>query len=483
MLTLTDVFEGLTGQTFALARQQPINQVVIDSRQATPGSLFVALPGTRLDGHDYVQAAFSAGAVAAIISRDVAFNGLIIQADSPGDLALLAQNWQLPLCIRVADSLQGLQKLAAHWRTKFSPIVIGITGSVGKSSTKELAHLVLAQKYRTLKNKGNLNNEIGLPLTILELDSTYERVVLEMGMYDIGEIATLCQIARPHVGLVTNIGPTHLERLGTIERIALAKRELLEALDEAGIAILNVDDPLVIAMRPYTRANIFTYGLSEQADLWADQITSEGLRGIRFVFHHQGEHLHVKVPLLGRHSVHTTLAATAVGLTQGLHWEEVVAGLQDPRAQLRLAAVPGPNKSLILDDTYNASATSSIAALNLLHELAASRKIAVLGDMAELGSYEEEGHRKVGRRAAEVVNLLITVGPKARLIAEEAISCGLPKEVVLPMDDKQTTLKYLAEIAREGDTILIKGSRALAMETIVNQLSTRPAATTGNLKS
>ena len=463
MLTLKDVQEGLFGYSTEAAHHQTIDRVVIDSRQVTPNSLFVAIRG----GHTYVQDAFDSGAIVAITDQDIDFEGQTIRADQDMSAA-----WQTPLCIQTDDSIIALQKLATFWRKQFSPNVIGITGSIGKSSTKELTASVLEQKYRTLKSQGSYNNEIGLPFTLMQLDDTYQHVVLEMGMYDIGEIETLCQIAQPQVGLVTNIGPTHLERLGSIERIVTAKKELVEALDKDGIAILNYDDPRVLSMRSHTQASVFTYGLTDEADLWADQVTSHGLEGIRFALHHQDEEIYVNVPLLGSHSVHTALAATAVGLTQGLHWDEIVPGLQDPQAKLRLIALPGPRDSIILDDTYNASAESSIAALNLLNELDGQRKIAVLGDMAELGSFEETAHRKVGRRAAEVVDMIITVGPKSKLIVEEAIAVGLDKAAGICLDDTQAALNVLQDVTQSGDVILIKGSRSLAMESIVNGLNT-----------
>lgn len=475
-LTLTDVVAGLTGSAPLPTENRPIARVVIDSREAIPGALFVALPGENADGHAFVGQAFAAGAMAAIVEREVEANCLTIDCQNP--------QWPVdfhgPVCFKVENSLRGLQKLATYWRSKFSAQVIGITGSVGKTSTKELTYLVLAQKYNTLKNQGNLNNEIGLPLTLLEMNGSHEQVVLEMGMYDVGEIKTLCQIARPHIGVVTNVGPSHLERLGTIERIAQAKRELVEALDETGTAILNLDDPLVMSMRSYTRARVFTYGLSNQADLWADAITGEGLEGIRFVFHYQGEEIHTRIPLLGRHSVHTALRAAATGLVLGLHWEEIIAGLQDKKAPLRLVAIPGPNGSIVLDDTYNASPSSTIAALNLLNELPTGRKIAVLGYMAELGNYEEEGHRKVGCRAADVADLLITIGPRADLIAAEAQACGMNKANIRQMNSIQAVTDFLKTNALPGDTILIKGSRSMAMETIANEISARPGVETGN---
>jgi UDP-N-acetylmuramoyl-tripeptide--D-alanyl-D-alanine ligase len=272
---------------------------------------------------------------------------------------------------------------------------------------------------------------------------------------------------------VTNVGPVHLERLGTIERIAQAKVELVEALPADGVAILNADDPLVMAMAGRTRAQIFWYGLSPNADLWADEIEGEGLEGIRFRFHYHGETVHVRVPLLGRHSVHTALRATAVGLVEGLSWEEIVRGMQRLDVQLRLIASRGLNGATLLDDTYNASPASTMAALNLLADLPVQngRRIAVLGDMLELGSYEEEGHRKVGVRAADVVDLLVTVGRRAQLIAEEAKAAGLPQDKVLALDDAEAALIEMRSIMGPGDVVLVKGSRAVRMDEIATALT------------
>ncbi|RME70881.1 MAG: UDP-N-acetylmuramoyl-tripeptide--D-alanyl-D-alanine ligase [Chloroflexi bacterium] len=471
-LTLADVIEGLTGQK--ITAPHPINRVVIDSRQAGEGDLFVALPGEHHDGHDFVPDAFARGAIAAVVHRPVAGHPPAQVIDTRGDTPAVVT--ALPVCIQVEDSLAGLQKLAAFWRSRHSPRVIGITGSVGKSTTKELVWNVLSTRYRTLKNPGNLNNEIGLPLTLTELTAEHERVVLEMGMYALGEIAQLCRIARPHVGVVTNVGPTHLERLGSIERIAQAKSELVQALpsaDEGGVAVLNYDDPLVRPMTYQTRARVVTYGLSPEADLWADNVTSTGLEGIRFTFHYQGEDIHARVPLLGRHSVHTALRAALVGLVEGLAWDEIIAGLQTlpETTQLRLVAAPGPNGSTVLDDTYNASPASTIAALNLLDDLTAYRKVAVLGDMLELGSYEEEGHRKVGCRAADVVDLLITIGPRARWIAEEAIACGLTADAVRQVESNQEAIAFLQDYLGPNDVVLVKGSNALHLDEIVSALA------------
>lgn len=265
-----------------------------------------------------------------------------------------------------------------------------------------------------------------------------------------------------------------------MERIAQAKTELPKALppvEEGGVAILNRDDPLVWDMVGETRARVFSYGLDPEADLWADEIESEGFEGVRFRLHHGKESIHARLPMLGRHSVHTALRAAAVGLVEGLSWGEIVAGMRDQSAQLRLVAVPGPAGSTILDDTYNSSPASCIAALTLLNELAGrehgGRKIAVLGDMYELGVHSYEAHKLVGRRARAVADLVVTVGRLGRTIGEEAVKAGMPEGSVYSVESNAEAtelLLTLLESAPGGDVILVKGSRGLRMEEIVTAL-------------
>jgi UDP-N-acetylmuramoyl-tripeptide--D-alanyl-D-alanine ligase len=476
ILTLEDLIEGLALPEVRLLsvglRQVELRSSVIDSRLASPGCLFIAMQGERHDGHSFIGHALDKGAVAIIAERE---------PDVPCATAL-TEDWRpgIPVCLVVRDSLAALQQAAAHWRRKHQVRVIGITGSVGKTTSKEVIAAVLRQRYRTLKSEGNYNNEIGLPLTLLHLTARHERVVLEMGMYDLGEIAQLADIALPQIGVVSNVGPSHLERLGTLQRIAKAKAELPQALpraDQGGVAVLNLDDAWVRSMADLTPARVFTYGLSPEADLWASDIQSEGLEGIHFRFHYGKDAIHARVPMLGRHSVHTALRAAAVGLVEGLAWAEIVAGLRDQSAQLRLVAVPGPASSTILDDTYNSSPASCIAALNLLDELGGlerqGRKIAVLGDMYELGSHEEEGHRIVGRRARDVADLLVAVGRLGRIISDEALQAGMPPASVYWVETNAEAVDLLEKIVEpspEGDKILVKGSRGLAMEEIVAAL-------------
>ncbi len=485
-LTLRDIWHALVGPDatpLGPLGDHEVSDVMIDSRATTQDSLFVALRGERTDGHLFLRDAFRGGAIAALAeptAHDMCDQATFVYANG-SLLPPAGKQVDRPLVFVVPDSLSSLQRLAAYWRAALPVEAVGITGSVGKTTTKETVANVLGQRSMTLRSEGNLNNEIGLPLTLLRLTPEHQRAVLEMGMYALGEIARLCELARPRIGIVTNVGPVHLERLGTIERIAQAKAELPQALppaDEGGVAILNADDPLVHAMAGLTRARVFTYGLTPDAALWADAVESQGLEGIRLRFHYADEAFHVRLPMLGRHSVHTALRGAAAGLADGLSWAEILLGLQDVRGQLRLMVVPGLQETTLIDDTYNASPESMLAALNLLEDIAngTHRLIAVLGDMYELGSYAEAGHRRVGGRAAQILSKLITVGAQARWIAEEAQACGMPSSGIHPVETNTDAIGVLQGMLRPGDIILVKGSRAAAMERIVDALSWPKAA-------
>jgi len=466
--TLGHILEALT--SYRPTDEEPaVSSFVVDSREAVRDSVFIAFQGEKVDGHDYVADAFARGAMVALVQRPIARSGAGEWATIDARAGEVVFPDRLPVCILVDDTMHALQQIARNWRAKFDTRVIGITGSVGKTSTKELAAAVLSQRYRTLKSEGNQNNEIGVPLTLMNLRAYHQRAVIEMGMYAKGEIDLLCDIARPSVGVVTIIGPVHLERLGSIEAIVAAKQELVAALPQNGVAVLNMDDPFVMGMAAHTKARIFTYGLDSGADLWADQIESMGLDGVRFTMHYGDESMNVRVPLLGRHSVHTALRAAAVGLVEGLSWEEIIPGLGAMSSQLRLVVIPGPRGSLLIDDTYNSSPDSALAALNLLADLD-GRHIAVMGDMLELGEAEPQAHQIVGRRVADVADLLISVGPRARMIAYQAIATGLPAERVHIVDDAPAAVPVLEEIICPGDVILVKGSLGMAMDRIVTAL-------------
>jgi len=473
MLTLADALEAITRNAVQIpnrAATAVITEAAVDSRLVIPGSLFVAIPGEKVDGHDFIAEAFKRGASFALTQKDLpdSFQTLDLRsaqsvlADSPID-------FESHLCLRVDNTTSALQQIARFWRRKLNLRVVGITGSVGKSTTKEMVAEVLGTRYRTLRSPGNLNNEIGLPLTILKLGSGYERAVLEMGFYVPGEIQFLCDIALPQIGVVTNVGTVHAERAGSQEAIARGKSELIQALPSDGVAILNFDDPWVRKMEEKSKARVFFYGLSPEANLWADQIEGLGLDGIRFRLHYKGETVHSHVPMIGRHSVHTALRAAAVGLNDGLTWQEIFEGFSQGHAQLRLVAVRSKTGALILDDTYNASPESMLAALNLLDEMD-GRKLAVLGDMLELGPYERQGHELVGMRTAQVAKTLLTLGPRGHMIAEAARRAGMRSANIIEFEEAEPIVDWLNKNLTSNDAVLIKGSHGLRMDRITAAL-------------
>ncbi|MBI9044271.1 MAG: UDP-N-acetylmuramoyl-tripeptide--D-alanyl-D-alanine ligase [Anaerolineaceae bacterium] len=470
MLELNDVLEALTGQRPQIA-PQIISEACVDSRHAIPASLFVALLGEQVDGHVYIADAFARKATAALIEQDLSDQFPVLDLRT----GYLPENLQIPeqsFCILVNDCLEALQKIAAFWRNKLDLRVIGITGSIGKSTTKDLVAEVLGEKFRVLKNQGNYNNEIGLPLTILRLGLGHQVAIMEMGFYLPGEIKLLCEIAKPQVGMITNIGPVHAERAGSQETIAKGKGELIASLPAApiGTAILNYDDPYTRPMNTLTDANIFYYGLNSEADLWADQIESKGLSGIKFRLHYQNETIHVRAPLIGRHSVHTILRAASLGLVEGMSWPEIISGLQRGRSQLRLVTVFTESGALLLDDSYNASPESTLAALNLLDDMKGKRKIAVLGDMLELGSYEEISHQKVGIRVSQVCNELFALGERSKTTAKSAQDAGMPSKNIHWFANSLQVIEPLKKHLDEGDVVLVKGSLGMKMARIINAL-------------
>jgi UDP-N-acetylmuramoyl-tripeptide--D-alanyl-D-alanine ligase len=451
MIRVNELVESLGPLLLRAIGEAPVGfrHVVIDSRETRAGDLFVALPGEHKDGHDFIDDALRRGAGGLLIQR--------LPASLPNGTAAYV----------VDDALAALQRIAAGHRASLPVEVIGVTGSVGKTTTKELAAFILGQRYRVLKNDANYNNEIGLPLTLLKMTSKHERAVLEMGMFAPGEIRLLCELARPRVGVVTNVGPVHLERLGSIEAIASAKAELVEALPADGFALLNGDDPRVRAMAKKTKAQVVLFGTSDDCDVRGSDLESKGLEGISFLLGYRGENLRVKTRLPGRHLLPNALGAAAAALVEGMGFDEVAQALSVARIPLRLHVYRGRNDSTILDDTYNASPASMLAALELLADLP-GRRIAVLGDMRELGVEEQEGHRVVGREAARVAQVIYAVGELGHLIGEEAQRMGHP--AVSLWESKEEAAQRLASELRVGDVVLLKASRAMALETILPEL-------------
>jgi len=452
----------LTGGRLLRTSNRPIRGAAVDSRLVGADQLFVALPGERTDGHRYLAEAAVAGAAALVVSRPVPEEVL----DALGDVTVLA----------VPDGMVALGALAAGWRARFDPIVVGVTGSIAKTSTKEAVASVLSTTYRTLRNEGNQNNEVGLPLTLLRLAPDHRAAVLEMGMYASGEIADLARMARPRIGVVTAVQGVHLSRMGSLGAIERAKGELVEALPSDGVAVLNQDDRRVRRMADRTAARVLTYGLSGDADVTADEVVSAGFEGMRFMLRlpstrgGRPARLPARIPGLGKLSVHNALAAAAVGHAASVDPAQIVHALATGWSAEHRGQVTRIGRVTLIDDAYNASPGSVVAALDMLAGLP-GRRIAVLGEMLELGKGSVAGHREVGTAAAATVDLLVVVGiGNATLIASAAKAAGLDASRVLEARDRESALDLLRGRLRDGDVVLVKASRGVELDLLVDGL-------------
>ncbi|MBI2842807.1 MAG: UDP-N-acetylmuramoyl-tripeptide--D-alanyl-D-alanine ligase [Armatimonadetes bacterium] len=426
-----------------------VTGVSTDTRTIRPGDLFFALVGENGDGHEYAATAVEKGAAAAVVSR---------QVDTAGSL------------VRVSDALVALGDLAAWYRRLFDVRVVAITGSVGKTTAKEMIAAVLGTTFRTLKNSGNFNNEIGVPLTILELNSEHEILIQEMAMRLPGEIARLAEIAGPDIAVITNIGVSHIERLGSRDAIAAAKAELLEALPFDGLAVLNADDPYLDFLSSRYSANRVTFGISG-GDVRAEDISLDSQGRPSFTAVVGQTRFDVALPVSGEHNVANALAAVAVGLCFGLPVERIAEALSEvslPEKRVNIFEARGGWK--VFDDTYNANPDSMASALRTLSVMEGRRKIAILGDMLELGDYAERAHREVGRIAAESgLFKLITVGELGLMIGEGARNGGFTGEIE-HYDSSEAAGVAIKGFVRFGDVILVKGSRGMKMEKVVEAL-------------
>jgi UDP-N-acetylmuramoyl-tripeptide--D-alanyl-D-alanine ligase len=434
-----------------------IKNVSIDTRHLIKGSLFFALKGECYDAHDFLGQAAAAGAVGAVVARHPGFT-------LPSDLVLL----------KVPDPKEALQKLARHNRQSCPALIIGITGSTGKTATKDILATLLAEKLVTLKTNGNLNNEIGLPLTLLELNTSHQVGVLEMAMRGPGEIDLLCHLASPDGAIITNIGVAHLERLGSQDNLARAKGEILDHIPQNGFAVLNGESPYIYREARRARGKVLFFALRGTADILAfDLKTVE--KGIRFTVRIndvEATETEVYLPLPGRHNVLNALAAIGAAKILGFSLAEIKAGLAKVTLSKMRLEISERNGLTIINDTYNANPDSVLAALEVLNEVAGQKpKIAVLGDMLELGSYAFEGHRKTGGAiAASNIQYLVTVGELALQIAAGASAAGMPKKNIFTCRDNDEAVSCLQKILVPGGVMLVKGSRLLKMEDIVNKI-------------
>ncbi|NLG80769.1 MAG: UDP-N-acetylmuramoyl-tripeptide--D-alanyl-D-alanine ligase [Firmicutes bacterium] len=449
--------EGAAAEASRAVDAPVFTGVCTDSRKVVGGEVFFALVGPTFDGHDFAAEAVAKGA-----------RGVV--ASSPGKVAGLARS--VPVVL-VDDTLKALQMLARYNRCRLGTPVVAVTGSAGKTTTKDMAHSIFMERMRSARTEENFNNEVGVPLTLLSLEPRHEICVVELGMRGRGQIRDLAEIARPDVGIVTNVGPSHVELLGSIENVALAKAELVEALGPDGIAVLNADCEYTAAMKERTRAKAVFFGIKRDADVRATDIESLGENGTRFTMSYGQRSFRVHVPVPGIHNVYNALAAGASALVMGVDSFAVVDGLShfEP-SHGRSGIVETTRGFTVIDDTYNANPASMRAALATLREVAGvRRRIAVLGNMLELGEISAEAHRELGRATvAYTCDVLVTVGNLARLAGEEALRLGRSPRDVIMCDTSAEAVDVLERLARPGDVILVKGSRAMRMEEVVSAL-------------
>jgi UDP-N-acetylmuramoyl-tripeptide--D-alanyl-D-alanine ligase len=456
-MNCTSILEAVNGKLLQVGNMETnITRLTIDSRDTAEGDFFIPLPGERTDGQRFIQDAAQKGAIGcfAAIAADVAL---------PKALTVIG----------VPDTLQALQRLAAHYRKKFSLHMVGVTGSVGKTTTKDIIAAVLSQRFKTLATQGNLNNDIGLPIMLSRLDSTCEASVLEMGMSGAGEIDLLARLARPTMGVITNIGESHLEALGSREAIACAKSELLQHLPGNGTAFINGDEPLLADTGKEFHGELVTFGFSSSCTIRCTHVEQQKDKKTICLEQHGFPSLTLVPPLPGRHNIYNVMAAVAVGRGLGLTDEEIVQGLSLTRLSgMRLEVVMAAGLHVI-NDAYNASPTSVAAAIDVLGELAGSaRKMVVLGDMLELGYLETEGHRQVGRLvASKKLDALVVLGERAQEIAAGARQAGFPQSRLHKATTHSEAAQTIRKLAKPGDWVLIKGSRGMRMEGVLAALS------------
>ena len=451
-ITLADVIAAVQGDWLGSGDPSQIRPTgcSINTQTLKPGDLFFALPGERTDGHRFIGSAFEKGAFAAIISRqwckNQTQNGLLIAVDAPE---------------------RALGDLGRAYRKRFDIPVIGITGSNGKTTTKDMVAAVLRTRYTVLATEGNLNNQLGVPLMVSQLSRKHQVAVFEMGINRHGELSYLCDVAQPTIGIITNIGPTHLEFLGSVEGVAKAKGELLEYLDESSMTILNLDDLLLFKERAKVKGRLLGFGIEQIC-----QFRGEGLNLDREgcgYFSLQGRCFHLPIP--GRHNVYNALAAIAAGYALGVPLEDAAEALKAFKPTKLRSQVLVRDGVRLINDTYNANPASMRAALQVLSSAkpaTGGRRIALLGDMLELGDIAQQAHRDLGTEVAGHADVLFALGPLSRWVVEGAQHAGLAQAQAF--EDRHALVDALQNSIQPGDVLLAKGSRGLAIEQVVKAL-------------
>lgn len=465
IVQIGEVLRATGGRLLQGEEKALLQGISTDSRMVAEGELFIALKGPHFDGHHFALKAMEKKA-----------GGVLIEEDRAGDIRW--NGYRPKAVIVVKDTLRALGDLARDRRRKYRTPVVALTGSNGKTTTKEMISACLETTFPILKTEANLNNLIGLPLTLLNLTEKERVVVLEMGMNVPGEVRRLTEIAEPDVGLITNIQKVHLEGMGSLERLKEEKGELFRRMRRDGTILVNQNDPHVIDLATEFSGQKITFGVEKSADVMAREIEVRGAQGTSFKLIVEGEKLEVILPLLGRHSVPNALAAIAVASLFGIELKKAKEALEHFRPfPMRMEVVHLEGGKTLINDAYNANPRSMEVALETLAEVKGKgRAIAVLGDMLELGDFKDEAHQQLGEKIKELsIDLLLILGEKAPLVVESAIRHGFEAKKARVLESHSEAIEILKEVTQEGDWILVKGSRRMAMEKIVQGLIERRA--------
>lgn len=470
--TLDEILKATKGTLLTDAGSGIYPSVSIDSRTIDRDELFIAIKGKNFDGHDFVVQSLMKGAGGAIISDKTLIDRIFLQQDT---------NKIKHNIIIVEDTLMALHGIANYHRKKFNICVIGITGSNGKSTSKEMSASVVGIRFNLLKNEENLNNLIGLPLTILKMNDSHKVAILEMGMSERGEIEKLSKIAEPDIGLITNAGRAHLKQLGSIENIRDAKWELIKTMRGNGIAILNSDDPLVMEPRDSFKGKVITFGINQPSDVMASDIEKSENYGYHFILKVNGREAAVNLSYPGYHNIYNALSASAVGNSLGMDIDDIARGIESFKPlHMRMEQFVINGGITVINDAYNANPASTEAAIKTLSEADFSgRKFFVIGDMLELGEASRDEHKHIGRLVASLfsrgqvrrqIDYLITMGTESKFIFQEAISYGMPRDSVYSAENFDEAALVLDDEMKAGDCVMVKGSRGMKMENVVGRI-------------
>lgn len=453
-LTIKELVLSSEGKLLSGNENDCIYDIVIDSRKASKENVFVAIIGENLDGHKFIKSAYENGCKTFIKNESSSIN-----LDS-SDINL----------IEVKDTELALGMIAKYYKEKFDIPYIGVTGSVGKTTTRDMIYAAVSSKFNTLKNQGNLNNHFGVPLTLFNLDDSYECAVIEMGMSGFNEIEYLANIVNPRIGVISNIGLSHIENLGSQENILKAKMEITANFESSNILIVNGDDKFLSTLKDKNHNFILkTFGFNKDNDIYCESYEMDE-EETKFICNINGVKEEIFIPIVGEHNIYNAMSAILVGMSLNLTIDEIKDGLKNFTATKMRLDIVKTDKMTIINDTYNASPDSMNAALKILTRYK-ERRVAILGDMFEMGEVSEYGHRIVGKEASKSVDILITIGKDSEFISDEAKDNGLEEKYIYHFESKEEAIKKIDDIIKEKDVVLVKASRGMKLEEIVEYLN------------